>query len=161
MSSFTPRIFARWVGAWALALVSGTVVGLAVGFGLGALWLDENDDGWTALGDALAAGFVGLLVGLLCVLVVVAVATNLWVSPGRGWWGAWAVVWSSVVAGVLVGVILEVGGDSGPADVIAGWMIPVIVLVAHLDALRLIERRLAGFAVASAVAVVAVAAVVS
>ena len=157
MIGLTPRSIGRWAASVVVGLASGAFVGGLAGVLLAyAFTRDPDDDPWESLGDVVGAAFLGIALGLIVALVVLAIAIDRWLAPGRGV-GVAAITVPATIGAVGVAVVLLSSFDDGhgPEDVFVGWaIIPPIVAAQWFVAQMISARAVAGILAASAAVMV-------
>ncbi|MEM9466011.1 MAG: hypothetical protein AAGA90_11595 [Actinomycetota bacterium] len=122
------------------ALVVAAVVGL-LGLGLAALVGAEQQDAWQALETRVLAGFGTAAVAYL---VVLALAVNRWLAPGRGAATAAATFLAAIGAGIAAGVVLVALDDgAGATATVVAWLSVGLVVVAQAVPSRVLPVRVA------------------
>ena len=160
------KVDLRPFGTWLLVNVAAIAAGFGVGIPVGvvvafALTRDSGDDPWESFGDALVAGFWGVLVGFAVTLLVLGRLTDRWLAPGRGGHMVLATVGAAAGSIGLAVLLLSAFDDGqGPEDVFVGWAIVPPALVAQWWAARLASLPVVGGTVLASLGVMVVGAVI-
>ena len=101
------NVAAVTLGAIFLGLIAGFICGMATGFALFEIAVDDNSNGWEALGDALLAFALGVVVGLV-VYCGAAMATVVhWIPTTQRAWPMVAVC--SIPAVLILPIFFGIG----------------------------------------------------